>query len=101
MTRKILIYVLFVIWVTWTLGSPNASARQFSEDEKLILVGIGAYSDGFYDIAEKEFSNFIRDYPKHEKLFDICYLFGKTLYIKGKLKEAKIIFSKRSEERRV
>jgi len=94
MTRKILIYVLFVIWVTWTLGSPNASARQFSEDEKLILVGIGAYNDGFYDIAEKEFSNFIRDYPKHEKLFDICYLLGKTLYIKGKLKEAKIIFSK-------
>src|SRR4030067_1405800 len=94
MSKKTFIYTLFIILVTWTVGSPNASARNLSEDEKLILVGIGAYKDGFYDIAEKEFSNFIREYPKHENIFDICYLLGKTFYTKGKLKEAKTIFLK-------
>jgi TolA-binding protein len=64
------------------------------EDEQLIRVGIGAFKDGFYDIAEKQFSTFITIHPRHDKVFDICYLLGRTLVIKGKLKEAKKVFSK-------
>ena len=64
-------------------------SKEFSEDEQLIQVGIGAFKDGFYDIAEKQFSNFIEIYPKHDKIFDIYYLLGRTLFIRGKFKEAK------------
>jgi len=73
---------------------PEAYARVLREDEQLIRVGLGAFRDGFYDIAEKQFTNFVSIYPKHDKVFDIYYLLGRTLFIKGKLKEAKKVFSK-------
>jgi TolA-binding protein len=69
-------------------------AKGISEEEKLLRVGIGAYNDGFYDVAEKQFSEFIRNYPKYSKVYDICYLLGKTLVNKGKLREAKRVFSR-------
>jgi TolA-binding protein len=68
--------------------------KSFSEDEQLLWVGIGAFKDGFYDIAEKQFSNFIKIYPKHDKVYDIHYLLGKIFFIKGRFKEAKGVFSK-------
>ena len=76
------------------LFSQEGYSKSFSEDEQLMWVGIGAFKDGFYDIAEKQFSNFIKSYPKHDNVFDIHYLLGRTLFIKGKLKEAKAAFSK-------
>jgi TolA-binding protein len=69
-------------------------SRSFSEDEQLMWVGMGAFKDGFYDISEKQFSNFIKIYPKHDKVFDIYYLLGRTFFIRGKLKEAKAVYSK-------
>ena len=68
--------------------------KSFSEDEQLLWVGIGAFKDGFYDIAEKQFSNFIKIYPKRDKVYDIHYLLGRILFIKGRFKEAKGVFSK-------
>jgi len=55
---------------------------------------IGAFKDGFYDIAERQFSTFVSNYPKHTRVFDIYYLLGRTFVIKGKLKEARAVFSK-------
>ncbi len=72
----------------------EAPAKSFTDDEQLIWVGTGAFRDGFYDIAERQFSNFVKTYPKHDKLFDIYYLLGRTLLIKGRLNEAKAAFSK-------
>jgi TolA-binding protein len=69
-------------------------AKNISEEDQLIRVGTGAFKDGFYDIAEKQFLSFIKYYPKHDRVFDIYYLLGRTLSIKGKLKEAKGTFSK-------
>jgi TolA-binding protein len=69
-------------------------SKSVNEDQQLIWVGIGAFKDGFYDIAEKQFASFVKLYPKHAKVFDICYLLGRTLVIKGKLREAKKVFSK-------
>jgi len=94
MKKKIACYfiisILFVgIFSVWDLYSKN-----ISEEDQLIWVGTGAYNDGFYDIAEKQFSQFIRDYPNHGKVYDICYLLGKTLLNKGKVKEAKKVFLK-------
>ena len=76
-------------------------AKNITEEDKLILVGIGAFKDGFYDIAEKQFSYLIRDYPHHLKLYDIYYLLGKTLLIKGKFKEAKTAFLKIINENKI
>jgi len=72
----------------------DAFSKNMSDEEQLVVVGIGAFNDGLYDVAEKQFSQFIRDYPNHSRLYDVCFLLGKTLLIKGKLKEAKAVFSR-------
>jgi TolA-binding protein len=94
MKRKILhsFIVLFFLWSSFFLL--DGHAKTTSEEDQLIQVGTGAFKDGFYDIAEKQFSNFIKHYPKHDRVFDIYYLLGRTFIFKGKLKEAKGIFSK-------
>jgi len=91
---KILCYfiVLFFLWSSFLLG--EGQAKPTSEEDQLIQVGTGAFKDGFYDIAEKQFSTFIKHYSKHDRVFDIYYLLGRTLILKGKFKEAKGIFSK-------
>ena len=94
MRMKIVSYFIFFVLISEAFSVQNACSKNLSEDEQLILVGAGAFNDGFYDIAEKEFEIFVRDYPNHEKIYDICYLLGKTLLIKGKLKEAKTLFLK-------
>ena len=91
---KIIYFFLFSILIFGIIPISDIHSKNFSEEEQLILVGIGAFNDGFYDIAENQFSNFIRYYPNHGKIYDICYLFGKTLLIKGKIKEAKTVFLK-------
>ena len=94
MKRKILhsSIVLFFLWSSFFLL--DGHAKTTSEEDQLIQVGTGAFKDGFYDIAEKQFSTFIKHYPKHDRVFDIYYLLGRTFILKGKLKEAKGIFSK-------
>ena len=94
MKRKMAFCFVFLFLVWGFLFSQESHSKIFTEDEQLIKVGSGAFQDGFYDIAEKQFSNFVRIYPKHDKVFDIYYLLGRTLLIKGKLKEAKGFFSK-------
>ena len=95
MKIKIIFYLFFIVpYLQASFYVQESHSKNFSEDEQLIWVGIGAFKDGFYDIAEKQFSNFIKIYPKHDKVFDIYYLLGRTLLIKGKLKEAKGVFSK-------
>ncbi len=73
---------------------PGGLSKSLNEDEQLIRVGTGAFKDGFYDIAERQFTNFISHYPKHVKVFDVYYLLGRTLVIKGKLREARTVFLK-------
>lgn len=77
-----------------------AYSKALGEEEKLIMVGTGAFKDGFYDIAEKEFDQFIKDFPSHPNIYEIYYLYGKTLLTKGKLKEAHASFSKILNEKK-
>ena len=86
------LFLAVVIWGFFFVGESHS--KSLNEDEQLIWVGTGAFRDGFYDIAERQFTNFISNYPKHARVFDIYYLLGRTLVIKGRLKEAKIVFSK-------
>ncbi|MBM4338998.1 MAG: tetratricopeptide repeat protein [Deltaproteobacteria bacterium] len=94
MAKSIIIYTLLSLLMIWTLFSQMGYGKSLGEDEKLILVGVGAFNDGFYDISEKQFSQFLRDYPDHAKLHDVCYLLGKTLYYRDKLKESRSLFLK-------
>jgi outer membrane protein assembly factor BamD (BamD/ComL family) len=63
-----------------------------SEDEQLIAVGIGAFNDGLYEIAEKNLSEFIKVYPQHKKFYDVSYLLGRTYLMNGKWREARTSF---------
>jgi TolA-binding protein len=94
MKRKITFSLFFAFFIWGFFPVQESPSKNLNEDEQLIWVGAGAFKDGFYDIAEKQFSNFINNYPKHARIFDIYYLLGRTLSIKGKLKEAKAAFSK-------
>jgi TolA-binding protein len=94
MLKRITIYTLFAVLWTGVLADRESFPRSLGEDEKLIWVGTGAFNDGFYDIAEKQFSQFLREYPEHGKLYDVCYLLGKTLYLREKLKESRSVFLK-------
>lgn len=92
--KKIIIYILFIVISSGFLFLQSVDSRGLSEDEQMLWVGIGAFKDGFYDIAEKQFSNFIKTYPKHDKIYDIHYLLGRILLSRGRLKEAKTAFLK-------
>src|SRR3989304_716155 len=86
-------FCLFLSAFIWGfLVVPRGLSKSLNEDEQLIRVGTGAFKDGFYDIAERQFTNFISHYPKHAKVFDVYYLLARTLVIKGKLKEARTFF---------
>lgn len=94
MFGKTLFYLLLSLFIIEMSFGSNLFSRPLDEDEKLIRVGTGAFTDGFYDIAEKQFSQFLKDYPDHAKFYDICYLLGKTFYNRDKLGESKSIFLK-------
>ena len=94
MKNKIIFYLILIILILEIYSLENAHSRTPTEEEQLILVGTGSFNDGFYDIAEKEFEIFVKDYPNHGRIYEICYLLGKTLFIKGKIKEARAFFLK-------
>ncbi len=93
MKRGLAIVIVCILSVGF-LGVRGIDARGVGDEEGLIMVGVGAYRDGFFDIAEQQFSQFVRDYPNHGKVYDVAYLLGKTHLNRGKLKEAEKIFSK-------
>lgn len=100
MVWRIFYYTLLTLLsVSISLGQ-TPLAGTLGEDEKLIRVGTGAFNDGFYDIAEKQFSQFVQDFPDHPKLHEIAYLLGKTFYYREKLKESRSLFLKIIQENR-
>ena len=94
MMKRIFFYSLITLLICGFFPAPNLSSKNMSDEEQLLWVGTGAFNDRFYDIAEKQFYQFIKDYPNHGKLYEVCFLLGKTLLIKGNLKEAKVILSR-------
>ncbi|HSB05291.1 MAG TPA: tetratricopeptide repeat protein, partial [Thermodesulfobacteriota bacterium] len=91
-----LVFTVFFLLEMLTLSV--GESKNLNEDEQLIHVGVGAFKDGLYDIAEKQFSLFLREFPAHAKVQDVSYLLGKAFLSQGKWKEAKAIFSKMVQE---
>ena len=85
--------VLFLCISVWLLPE-DISCQTLSEDEQLIAVGVGAFNDGLYDIAEKNLSDFVKGYPQHKKFYDVSYLLARTHLMNGKWREAKTSFSR-------
>jgi TolA-binding protein len=94
MKRKVGFYFIICILIGGFFIVESLYSKNITEEDQLILVGTGAFNDRFYGIAENQFSQFIRDYPHHGKVYDVCYLLGKTLLNMGKLREAKKVFLK-------
>jgi len=94
MKTRIVLGFISIGFVWSLLFVPGSHSKNLGDDEQLIQVGVGAFKDGFYDIAEKQFTNFLYTYPKHDKVFEIQYLLGRTLLIERKLREAKKVFSR-------
>lgn len=92
MKKKLVSYTFLSALIWGILFVPDIHSTNLTQEEQLIRVGIGAFNDGFYDIAEKQFSKFLKDYSNHLKVNDISYLLGKTLLFKGKYREAKSVF---------
>jgi TolA-binding protein len=100
MIKKITFYAFIVFFIGGVFFVEDLQSRNISKEDQLILVGIGAYKDGFYDIAEKQFDQFIKEYPNHSKVYNVYYLSGKNLLNMGKLKKAKMMFLKILNENR-
>ena len=89
-TIRIIIHVIFFLLLFKTLYISNSyTSEALQEDEQMIRVGVGAYQDGFYDIAERQFSLFLKSFPNHRKVYDVLYLFGKIHFQKERWKEAR------------
>ncbi len=73
---------------------PPADSKNLSQDEQLIFVGAGAFKDRLYDVAETQFLHFLKSYPNHPKVYDVCYLLGKTFLARGKVNDAQKVLSR-------
>jgi TolA-binding protein len=72
----------------------RVDSKNLGQDEQLIWVGTGAFKDRLYDVAETQFLHFLKSYPNHPKVHDVCYLLGKTFLAKGKLNDAQKVLSR-------
>jgi len=84
--RVSVIVSLLLIFILGPLPSHGSSPQE------LLLVGTGAFNEGFYQVAEAQFRAFLRTYPHHIHAPKVMYLLGKVLYEQKKFAEAKGMF---------
>jgi TolA-binding protein len=94
MIKRLPLYGLLFLCISLSLLPGDVASRTLSEDEQLIAVGIGAFNDALYEIAEKNLSDFVKGYPQHKKFYDVSYLLGRTYLMNGKWREARTSFSR-------
>ena len=94
MTKALFLHLLMFLLLLHVFGVAESTSKTLPDEEQLVVVGAGAFKDGFYDLAERHLSDFVAVYPNHRKFYDACYLLGKTLTMNGKFKEAKDTFLK-------
>ena len=57
--------------------------------QELYKGGVGAFTEGFYQVAEARFREFLQSYPQHIQAQGVRYLLGKALYEQKKFADAK------------
>jgi len=99
MKGRLFFFCVALLLALGSLGTPTITVSKNAIDaDQLILVGVGAFKDGFYDIAEDHLSSFVKDFPTHRSVYEACYLLGKTYYANGKYREAKEVFRRIIQE---
>lgn len=98
MKAKTFVSFFFALSLLALFFPRELGAKNSTEEEKILKVGIGAFRDGFDQIAEKQFSQFLTDYPNHPRSQEIRYLLGKTYLNTGKWKETRTVFLKILQE---
>lgn len=73
--------ILAVLSVVWGLAFSQPA-------EDLLRVGLGAYRDGFLEVAESQWRKFLDLYPDHPLVPQVRYLLARTLLDMGKEREA-------------
>lgn len=81
------IYLTPLLFITITPLPSSGSSPQ-----ELLQVGTGAFNDGFFQVAEAQFREFLQTYPQHAHAPKVKYLLGKVLYEQKKFVEAKDVF---------
>jgi len=92
-SKKFILFFLVILLLS-LISYSYLYSKNLTDDEQFIKAGIGAYRDGLFEISEKQFEIFLKEYPNHPKIFEVSYLLGKSLFNKGKYSEAKNVFSK-------
>ena len=95
---NLLFFVPLFLFLFEALSFTPVFSRSLPEDEQLLQVSIGAFQDGLYDIAEKQLSLFLKEFPAHARTHDVSYLFARTLLLQEKWKEAKRALTKIIED---
>jgi TolA-binding protein len=88
-TRGLLKYISLIV-LCLALFTPLPSSG--SSPQELLQVGTGAFTDGFYQVAEAQFREFLQAYPQDPNILKVTYLLGKALYEQQKFAEAKETF---------
>ena len=86
-TRSLLRHIVLLCLVFFAPLPSSGSSPQ-----ELLRVGIGAFNDGFYQVAEAQLREFLQAYPQDPNISKITYLLGKALYEQEKFAEAKETF---------
>lgn len=88
-TRGLLAPLLLIV-LCFVLCTPLPSSG--SSPQELLQAGTGSFNDGFYQVAEANFKEFLQAYPQHNHCEDVLYLLGKALYEQQKFDEATNVF---------
>ena len=75
--------ILFFLFLLSALPSFGVSPQELYQG------GIGAFTEGFYPVAEARFREFLRLYPRHSQAQGVRYLLGKALYEQKKFSDTK------------
>ena len=99
-TMRISLLLCFLLLPLESIMMSSSYAISTNEDEQMIHVGAGAFQDGFYDIAEKQFSLFLKNFPNHGKIYDVFYVLGKIYFHQERWKEARTVLLRIVQENR-
>jgi TolA-binding protein len=80
--------VLIVLCLVLCTPLPSSG----SSPQELLQVGTGAFTDGFYQVAEAQLREFLKAYPQDPNYSQVTYLLAKALYEQEKFAEAKETF---------
>ncbi len=81
--RKVLIFS-FSLFIAATIFASSLRA----DEEEDFFVGRRAYQDGFYNVAERKLTDFLRSYPGSEWVDEARLLTAQCFYYQGKFNEA-------------